>query len=159
MFDAAFVDGLVLAAMVLDDRAGVARAGFAPGLADAFERRRAELDSLPRPVRHREVRALVDAMTAVPPELEAPPRVKAILAANRDRATARAWSEGAPPVRRRFRVPRGLRVTLRRLAWAELSNDGLGSKHGADVALTAASARSGAIERELSLVEEAPWRG
>lgn len=144
VFSTAFVDGLVLTATVQDDRHGAsALGGLAPGLARATRARLAELAAMSRPERHRVVRALVGALTALPSNAALPSRAGALLAPRED--GREGWT--TPRVRRGFRASRGLRVTLRRLA----SSSSEHAKEPRAVRLDRAS-------RELALVAEAPWR-
>lgn len=110
---------MTLAAMVQDDRAPSADGGgLAPALARALTARLAALDASSRAERHEAVRALVATLAAAPEDTDAPARALGVLATDVPRETARRWSAAAPPVRRGFRVTRGLKTTLRRLASA-----------------------------------------
>lgn len=117
VFPTAFVDGLVLAATIHDDRQlDAVGAGLAPGLARTLAERLAAFGRLTREERHDEVRAIVGQLAPVPVDAVLPPRVALILAGSVPRSVGRKWAEGAPEVRRRFRVSRGLKRTLRHLA-------------------------------------------
>lgn len=134
---------MVLAAMVHDDRTGNAcLAGLAPGLARALRARLDALAALSRAARHREVRTLVGELTRVPADADAPPRALAILAPDAPRAVARRWAADAPPVRRGFRVTRGLKATLRRLAAP-------GNPHAREEELAAAARLEPAMRERL----------
>jgi hypothetical protein len=116
------VEGMLLAAVVLDDRSGDALAGASSSLAELVRARLRELDALPRERRHRAIRALVQRSTAITGREDVPPRAGAILAADAPTEAARRWTAAAPPVRRGFEVSRSLKTALRRLA-SEASAD------------------------------------
>lgn len=113
---------MLLAAVVLDDRAGEALDGAAAPLAELVRARLVDLEALPRERRHRAIRALVQRSTAITGREDVPPRAGAILAADAPAEAARRWSTAAPPVRRGFEVSRSLKTVLRRLA-NEVSGD------------------------------------
>ncbi len=110
------MDGVVLAAMVHDDRDGVALAGLSPALAEAVRSRLATLEAMPRERRHQAVRALIRKSTFIASPEDVPARAGAILAADVPAEVGRRWARAAPPVRRGFEVSRSLKLSLRRLA-------------------------------------------
>lgn len=114
---AGLLDGLTLAATVAADRSGaLATPGLAAPLAEGLASRLRDLGVLDSAGRRAEVRRLAGALVDVPEDADLPPRAKAILAKDVPRAAGRRWAESAPPVRRGYRVPQGLKATLRRLA-------------------------------------------
>lgn len=122
-----FLEGMVLAAVVRDDRAGEALEGAHPALARAVRERLEVLTRLSREARHRSVRACIRRLAAVEGQPSPPPsrRAGAILAPDAPPDVGRRWGAQAPPVRRGFEVSRSLRLTLRRLAapGAQTRND------------------------------------
>ena len=113
----AFLDGLVFAAIVQDDRHGpTASRGLAPKVGAALRERLRELDALTRAQRHEVVRALVAKLVAIPTDAELPPRAALILAPSVPREVGRRWAANAPEVRRGFRVTRAVKSVLRHLA-------------------------------------------
>ncbi|MCZ7682237.1 MAG: hypothetical protein M5U28_26980 [Sandaracinaceae bacterium] len=159
MIGTAFADGMTLAAMVQDDRTGGACApGLAPGLRGALAARLAALRASSRAERHEAVRALAATLGAAPEDADAPPRALAILATEVSRDAARRWSAAAPAVRRGFRVTRGLKTTLRRLA-----SSGPSDARGAELAAAERAeglepARLATLERWARLLGEGDER-
>jgi hypothetical protein len=112
-------DGMVLAALSAGDRDGSAARAMSPALAAVLQKRLAEVARSSREERHAAVRVLSEALGALEPSVELsgwPPRMRALLAADLPREMAVSHLGSAPPVRRGFRLSRGLRITLRRLA-------------------------------------------
>lgn len=123
MFSTAFVDGLVLAATVQEDRRLTSVGpGLAPGLERALADRLAKLAALSREARHREIRRLVRQRIAVPTNADLPPRAALILAGDVPREIGRRWAARASEVRRGYQVPHSLRSALRRLAQPSSAN-------------------------------------
>ena len=85
-------------------------------LAEALASRLRDLGALDSAGRRAEVRRLTGALVEVPVDADLPARAKAILAKDVPPTVGRRWAEDAPPVRRGYRVPHGLKATLRRLA-------------------------------------------
>lgn len=114
MLSSAFEDGFVLAATIQEDRKLVhAGPGLAPGLARVLGERLAEFDGRTRPERHRIVRSIAEKLSAVPEDVELPPRAARLL----DRKLpVTGEAPPGPALRASFRPTPGLRRTLRRLA-------------------------------------------
>jgi len=119
------LQGFLLAATVLEDReTEEGLRGLCPAL---VERVRAVLTALPddREERLSDVKTIARG-TRVRPEMEdrLSPRARALVAVDVAREVGERWLSEAPPIRKGYRAPTGLRRTLRKAACSALeSND------------------------------------
>lgn len=111
------VDGLALAAVVLDDRGLAAAApALAPALTDGARDRLARLEAGDDGAA---LRALARSLRPPPPEqCGLPRRARALLAPLAPRSSGKAWLTEAPLPRHGYEPDPGLRNGLRRIAGA-----------------------------------------
>lgn len=98
------------------------------------------VSSLDTPARRAELERLAASVrVVVHTGTELPPRARAIVAAEVDRATAQRWAAAAPAPRRRWLAGAALRATVRRIAARSPTDDpdAVGSETGAGRALCA----------------------